>query len=39
MGCCWYCQNIYTGSSDSDNDNVSLYENEQFSLSKLITSY
>ena len=36
------CQDIYSGSGDggsNSDDNVSLYEEKQFSLSELIASY
>ena len=39
VGCCWYCWDIYTGGSDGDDDDVSLYKDKWSSLSELITSY
>ena len=39
MGCCWYCQDMYTGGGNGNDDDVSLYEDKWSSSSELMTSY
>ena len=39
MGCCWCCQDMYTGGGNSNDDDVSLYEDKWSSSSELMTSY